>query len=180
MKPINKYALNFGLLAFLYYAVATIITYQFFGEHNALFSTAYMVSYVLFLALLCFFAWYYKYKVNSEVAMKELFRLVFIAIILGELGLAITQYLFVTQWNPTFFDSLYRNTKAWMDANSGWSEEQKATMLENINNQKNVPFKSLFSAYAQSLIKDSIVAMIFIFIIKRPSLKNRLPQTNSY
>lgn len=165
----KNYSSNSILIKFLAVALPfglIISKYTHFNHNLPEYSLMSLLAKVVVL-ILVFLAIYFYAKNESETSsLKLLFRQGFIIVLLGELSIAVADYLSLYHLFPGFIDQFYTANQNWLASNSNWPKEKQTEALAGIQNLKNIAYKDVLLSLLQSVIISAIFAFIFALIIK--------------
>ncbi len=166
MKNYSTYSLLIKFLAVVLPFGLIISKYTHFNQNLPEYSLMSLLAKVVVL-ILAFLAIYFYSKNEQEASsLKLLFRQGFIIVLLGEVSIAVADYLSLYYLFPSFIDQFYAANQNWLAANSNWPKEKQTEALAGIQNLKNIAFKDVLLSLLQSVIISAIFAFIFALIIK--------------
>lgn len=172
MPLFKRIHIFFIVLAIILPSIAVYLKYSIFNQSLPEFSLMGIGAKAIVIILTFIAGYFFARSHKVDVEVRPLFRIMFVIVLVGELSIAISDYIYLFHLFPDFVDSFYANNKAWLAQNSNWPVERQKEALEDILNLKNVRFQDILQSFLRSIITSSIFAIIFAFIIKIYHNKN--------
>lgn len=169
MQPISKYktGVRFGLIIGLVYAVLLFLRYKFFAGSPLSIGIFAMVSYLVVLILYLFAGSSRKKELDGYADFKDIFQTIFISILITEAVYVIFNAVYLTYFDPSFFDNLKVVTRNFLEK-KGLSQDQIDSQMKAFGdaNKEMTPW-GLIKGYGTWVIVDSIVGMIYSSILRK-------------
>lgn len=166
MKNYFTYSIIIKLLAVVLPFGLIISKYTYFNHNLPEYSLMSLLAKVVVLVLVFLTIYFFAKNEREASTLKLLFRQGFIIVLIGEVSIAVADYLSLYHFFPNFIDQFYAANQNWLSANSNWPKEKQTEALAGIQNLKNISYKDVILSLLQSVIISAIFAFIFAIIIK--------------
>lgn len=165
-KIVTRHGLIFAAIGGIFYILLVLGSFVFLSENLPTYSFTIIMGYALFLGILGYEAYTIHAKLDFQAQIKQLFRALFITILISELAFAATTYIYIHYIDLEYVSRYYASNKEWLKS-SKMPAENKTELLQGILNMKTVGFWTVMQVFLTSVIKDSIFAFLIAFIITR-------------
>ena len=166
----GAHGLKWGLLIGAVYAVFVVLRHSI-GASNPLYYSLFMfLGYAIVLILLFFCGRQLRQNNGGYIEMKEVFKSMFIAVLVLEFLFTITYFVYLKYINPGFFDS-FRTSSESLLIMAKRPQKEIDQLMETMNASKAQllhasPFDFLKN-YLYYVGVTGLFALIFSFILKR-------------
>jgi hypothetical protein len=171
-QPLNTAAhgVRWGFLIGVIYAVFVILRHSVGGANPIYYSMLMFVSFFVVLILLFLCGSKLRKQHGGYIEMKEVFKAMFIAVLIFELFFTITYFVYLRYINPGFFDSFMTNSEELLlQAKRPQSEIDQ--LMKTIGDSKEQMRQSsvfdFLKTYLYYVGITGLFAIIFSFILKR-------------
>jgi Protein of unknown function (DUF4199) len=169
MQPISKYSmgLRYGLITGLAYAILLFFRYKFFAGSPIALAIFSMVSYLIILGLYLFAGISRKKELVGYADFKDIFRTIFIVIIITEAVYVIFNAIYLKYVDPAFFDNFKSTTRNFLEK-SGLTQDQIDERMKSFDDSgKQMTPMSLLKGFGSWVVIDSIIGMIYAAILRK-------------
>ena len=169
MQPTSKYSmgLRFGFITGLVYAILLFLRYNFFATSPLSFGIFALVSYLMVLVLYLFAGVSRKKELDGYADFKDIFRTIFIVIIITEAVYVIFNAIYLKYIDPSFFDNFKAVTRNFLEK-SGLTQDQIDDKMKGFDDtNKNMEPMGQLKGFGTWVIIDSIIGMIYAAILRK-------------
>ncbi len=169
MQPTSKYSmgLRYGLITGLVYAVLLFLRYNFFAGSPISLGIFSMASYLIVLGLYLVAGISRKKELVGYADFKDIFRTIFIVILITEAVYVIFNAIYLKYVDPSFFDNFKSTTRNFLEK-SGLTQDQideRMKSFDDSNKQMSLP--GLLKGFGSWVVIDSIIGMIYAAILRK-------------
>lgn len=170
--PVNSgaHGAKWGLLIGAVYAFFVVVRHSV-GAKNPIYYSLFMVlGYAVVLVLLFFCGRQLRQKAGGYIEMKEVFKSMFIAVLILEAFFTAAYFIYLKYINPGFFDSFRTSTENLLIMTKRPQSEIDQLMDTMSQSKQQVLHSSVFDLlknYLYYVGVTGLFALIFSFILKR-------------
>ena len=173
MNPGSKYSVGtrWGLFTGLIYMLLLFLRYHFSALNPLFIGVIAAISYLFILILFLFTGIARRKELGGYGELREIFRSIFIAILITELCYVMFNLIYFKWVDPTFWTKFSAASLPYMQK-AGLSQiemDEKMKSFKDLGQQTNPA--GLFKGYGTSVVVDSIFGLIFAALLR----KKRLP-----
>lgn len=166
----GAHGIKWGLIIGLAYALLLYLRYAVGSNNVVLFGLFTIVGFIAVLVLLLVSGFQFRKQNGGFVEMKELFKTLFIAVLIFEAFYALFTFVYLKYVDPEFFAKL-RNSSETLLISAGQPQPEIDKTLANIDkmseSSKNVNVFDVLKSYLYAVGITGLFALLFAFIIKR-------------
>jgi hypothetical protein len=169
MRPTSKYStgIRYGLITGVVYAILLFLRYNFFTGSPLSFGLFIMVSYLIVLVLYLFAGIARKKELVGYADFKDIFRTIFITILITEAVYIIFNAIYLKYVDPSFFDNFKSVTRDYLEKH-GANQDQIDQQLKKFEEaHKQMSPVELIKGFASWIVIDSIIGMIYAAILRK-------------
>lgn len=168
----NKQALTYGLLLAIIIIIINTIENMFLLGNFFAFYGAKVAGFIIFVVLMGVFSAQIRKAQGGYIEFKEVFRYIFIMILISELLYFIYTFIYFKYIDPHFLDKMKQATIDWMDKHNAPSDQIDKT-ADSFDQQIKEANKSLQLGktalnYLSFVVLDSLFGLIVAAIVKKP------------
>ncbi len=166
----GRFGIRWGLLIGGVYLVFLFIRYYFGATNTILFGLMTLVSYAVVLVLLFFCGRNYRKENGGYAEMKELFKVLFIAVLIFEFVFASFTFVYLKFIDPQFFDKLRASTEALLvQARQPQSQIDKTLKDMDMLAQRSRTFTifDFLKSYLYYVGITGLFALFYAFLLKK-------------
>lgn len=166
----GSHGIKWGFIIGAVYAVFAVLRHSMGEKNPVLYSLLMFVGFVVVLGLLFLCGSRLRRENGGWIEMKEVFKTMFIAVLIFEAIYTITYFVYLKYINPGFFDAFMTSSENMLlEVKRPQSEvDQLMTTLEQSRDQiKNSSVFDLLKTYLYYVGITGLFAIIFSFILKR-------------
>lgn len=174
MNPVSNYkiGLRFGLFTGLIYIILLFVRYHFAASNPILIGVFTLLTYLVILILFLFTGIARKKELGGSGEMNEIFRSIFIAILITELFYVSFNLVYFKFIDPAFWDNFKANSLSIMEK-AGLTKEEIDEKMKGFKDfgQETKPME-LIKGYGTGVVVDSIFGLIFAAILRKKKSVN--------
>lgn len=171
----GPHGVKWGLIIGMIYAILVYLRYSV-GANSAIFFGMFtIVSYIVILVLLFFMGFQLRKQNGGYIEMKEVFKTMFIAVLIFELFFAAVTFIYLKWVDPAFFDKLKITTEELLIAGNKTQREVDEVMDEMdvlAQQSSHLGMFDFLKSYLYYVGISGLFALIFSFILKRKPANN--------
>lgn len=158
--------LLWGVATGIIYMVLLFVRYRFFGQTTSTLGISSAIAYMVIVVMMILTAHARKKQLGGYATAKELFTPVFIVILIAELCFTVFNYIYLYFIDPGYLERFGRQTMDMMIQMKA-SEQKIKEFADIIQEQKKTSIGTLLLGWAQSVVIDSVVGLIIVFVMKK-------------
>ena len=169
MRPPSKYrtGIRYGIIIGVIYAILLFLRYKFFSTTPLSFGIFMFASYLTVLILYLFAGIARKKELVGYADFKDIFRTIFIAILITEAVYIIFNSIYLKYVDPSFFDNFKLVTRDYLEKH-GATQNQVDQQMKNFDEaHKQMSPLELMKGFASWIVIDSIIGMIYAAILRK-------------
>jgi len=174
MNSSSKYSIGtrWGLLIGLVYMVLLFFRYHFSSSNPIFIGVFAMISYLIILTLFLITGMARKKELGGYGELREIFRSIFIAILITELCYMLFNLIYFKWIDPAFWSKFSAASLPYMQK-AGWTQDQideKIKSFKDLGQQTNP--MGLVKGFGTNVVVDSIFGLIFAALLRRKKPQN--------
>ncbi len=164
----TSHAVKWGIIIGFVYAVMLWLRYSMGADNPIMLGLWTMVGYIIVLVLMLVSGFKLRKNNGGFIEFREIFKYLFITVLIFELFYAAFNYIYLTYIDPEFFTKVKAATET-MLLNANESQDKIDEMLEKMDTDAaaNMNLVSVLKSYLVSIAISGIFALIFSLIIKK-------------
>lgn len=166
----GSHGIRWGLIIGVVYALFVVLRHSL-GASNPFYYTAFaFLGYMVVLTLLFICGRQLRQKNGGWIEMKEVFKTMFIAVLIFEAFFAVTYFVYLKYVNPGFFDTFRANSENLLIAAKRSQKEIDQLTSTMDASKEQILHASVFDflkSYLYAVGVTGLFALIFSFILKR-------------
>lgn len=169
MQPTSKYSmgLRYGLITGLVYAILLFLRYNFFAGGPISLGIFSLISYLIVLGLFLVAGMSRKKELLGYADFKDIFRTIFIVILITEAVYVIFNAIYLKYVDPSFFDNFKSTTRNFLEK-SGLTQDQIDDKMKSFDDSnKQMSTMGLLKGFGSWVVIDSIIGMIYAAILRK-------------
>jgi glucan phosphoethanolaminetransferase (alkaline phosphatase superfamily) len=163
-----SFGIKWGVLIGVVYSVLLLLRYTTGATNPIMLGLWAFVGYLAVLILLLISGFQLRKRNGGFIELKEVFKILFLSVLIFELFYALFNFIYLKYVNPTFFQTLKDSTEALLQK-SNQPQEKIDEMLEKMDAQAaaNMNILDVLKSYLVSISISGVFALIFSLIIKK-------------
>jgi hypothetical protein len=169
MRPSSKYSVGprFGLITGFLYVGLLFLRYKFFAFTPRSFYFAALISYLVILLMYLIAGIARKKELGGSAEIKEIFKSIFIVILVTELMYLLFNFIYLKFVDPGFQGNFHEISLAYYK-NLGYSSDQIEMEMKAVKVMSDaVKPEGLLKGFGAIIVVDSIFGFIFAAVLSR-------------
>lgn len=166
----GTHGLKWGVMIGVIYAIFVVLRHSVGGANPVYYSMLMFAGYVIVLVMLFFCGRQLRKENGGWIEMKEVFKAMFIAVLIFEFFFTVTYFVYLKYINPGFFEAFRNNSEDLLIAARRPQKEIDDLTSAMDLSQKQIDQSNafdFFKTYLYYVGVTGLFAILFAFILKR-------------